>query len=527
VNFNSHHLFLIADIDRVLALTGDPEEVSQETEKVLQKVRSFLAEYKPSSSPISPDVAQQIAQAVIGEIDVKRSQWLQPIQWEISELSKQRQEILKEVRQLEVQRQDIISEFLEILMERFHKTLETKINKTLKDATYQLLSQNGDIGNVGDIPSFADISTDYLAQLHHFQKESDQILQSLDLTFRTVFDSLKLDLHTYENALSNGLERIYTLGQQSEIAMLDYVEPISSHLPESSINEESENITNLEDLSNLDQDLDVKKNLENDHWINTIVEPSVLKEEPEIRPLLEIDLGDPKYSTDKDISKKELSSEDLFFESDKFNYSNDEVDVNEEQIIIPDLTFPHKNQGKNGETILFGETTKSVTEETPLTFSSLEEILFTQAPFIEDLNQEIPSGIMPVNHGDTSQLTAVFPEANMVKSSVTEENIPIDTIKLLTDLLEEGALDDINSEMEISGINEDDHDVLTPNENLLPNLETETIEQTNLKEQLSPDKLDKLEEDLESFGGENLSKKDNNNQNFFPSPWDDIAGVDK
>lgn len=260
MNFSNQHLFLIADIDRVLALTQNPEEFSHQTPNVLHKVRSFLAEYQAPSPPISNEIAQQIAQVVVTEIEVKKSQWLQPLQLEINELNQRRQEILKDIRQLEIQRQEMMSEFLEILMERFNQVLENKINRTLKDATYQLLSQNENLANTGDLPSFADISTTYLDQLQHFQQESDQIIQSLDLTFRTVFDSLKQDLNSYEIALTQGLQRIYDLGEQSETIAQDYLGNINPNLSEPFLLESTENLSNFETVSQgKNQDLEVKK----------------------------------------------------------------------------------------------------------------------------------------------------------------------------------------------------------------------------------------------------------------------------
>lgn len=513
MNFNNQHLFLIADIDRVLALTGNPEEISHETEKVLQKVRSFLADYKPLSPAISNDVAQQIAQAVISEIDVKRSQWLQPLQLEINELNHHRQSILKEIRQLETQRQEIISDFLDVLMERFQKSLEGKINKTLKDATYQLLSQKVELDKVGDIPSFSDISTEYLGQLQQFQQESDQLLQSLDLTFRTVFESLKRDLNTYENALSNGLVRIYNLGEQSETAIKDYLVPIPGDFSSSLISDETENLTNLSNLENLD--LEGKKTLEKEEdWINSIIEPLALKEEPEIRPLLEIDIENPSPSMDPGIlsrNKRGDKSSALLFESEE---------IEPEKKFISNLTFDQNlsDPKKTAETILFGEKEKGFEPEKPLAYSSLEEILFNESSFVEEQSEENLSLIRSENQGKFSSKSPV------TNVSSSEELKQIDTIKLLTDLLEEGALDSIENEEDIREYEQNDREILmSEKENLLPNLEEEKTKTPDLEENLTPDKLEELAQDLAIFGGEIISEDTELKMIHFPSPWDDLA----
>jgi len=509
VNFNNQHLFLIADIDRVLTLTGNPEEIGHETEKVLHKVRSFLADYKPLSPAISNDVAQQIAQAVISEIDVKRSEWLQPLQLEINELNHHRQSILKEIRQLETQRQEIIADFLEVLMERFQKSLEAKINKTLKDATYQLLSQKIELDNVGDIPSFADISTEYLGQLQQFQQESDQLLQSLDLTFRTVFESLKRDLNTYENALSNGLARIYNLGEQSETAIKDYFVPIAEDNTQILASDETEKITNLSNDENVD--LEGKKTLEKEEdWINNIIEPLALKEEPEIRPLLEIDIENPPLPLDTGIlsgNKKEDKSEALLFDSEE---------VESEKKYILNLTFDQNfsDPEKTAETILFGEKDKGFEPEKPLAYSSLEEILFNESSFVEEGEAQSEQNLSSIKSENQAKFSSKSPE----------ELKQIDTIKLLTDLLEEGALDNIENEEELREYEQDDHEILmSEKENLLPNLEEEKTKTPDLKENLTPDKLEELAQDLAIFGGEIISEETELKIINFPSPWDDLA----
>lgn len=503
MNFSNQHLFLIADIDRVLALTQNPEEFSHQTPNVLHKVRSFLAEYQAPSPPISNEIAQQIAQVVVTEIEVKKSQWLQPLQLEINELNQRRQEILKDIRQLEIQRQEMMSEFLEILMERFNQVLENKINRTLKDATYQLLSQNENLANTGDLPSFADISTTYLDQLQHFQQESDQIIQSLDLTFRTVFDSLKQDLNSYEIALTQGLQRIYDLGEQSETIAQDYLGNINPNLSEPFLLESTENLSNFETVSQgKNQDLEVKKNLKiapDDQWLEPILDTSILREEPEIRPFLEIDLNHPKSLVETANFQSNLSQENQLLPSEE---------LEKQSVINSDLTFAKEVNKPDStvESILFGE--KAFENEQPLSYKSLEEILAQEFSSKEKLEQ---------NTSENSHQNEAIKSVNSLSES--EDIRIIDSIKLLTDLLEEGALDNIENEI---NLDEDQENIIVENENLLPNTQQESLQNPEIENQLTPDKLQKLAQDLATFGGEVPPQESNLKMLDFPSPWDDL-----
>ena len=548
MNQNRHHLFLIAEIERVLSFNDTSVEVDiiKEQKQVLEKVRSFLSDLQPDSSvEISQNVAQEIAQAVVSEIGINRSQWLQPIQLEINELNQHRDDILKEIRQLELQRQEIMTDFLKVFSERFNDSLEAKINKTLKDATYQLLSQNSEVNNVGDIPSFSDISIEYLAQLQQFQDQSDQILKSLDLTFRTVFESLKIDAKTYENALTNGLKRIYNLGLQSENVVKDYLAP-NSDVSEPFIDENNNNLSDLEIVSD-DNDNDSLNGYSEDEvedWINQIEQPELLlEEEPEIRPLLEIDLSNTKKYLEKDnVDDKSLVENVLIEEdnlsSDKLSYTNEENNLenqeNVDKTVITDLSILEDiSDDISIESLLFGNEEESFTKEKPL--SSLDEILFPQSSPIENEsekeNTDITSTIATLNKEETD----INGGRNVILNSATKSSSPdeiknqeIDTIKLLTDLLEEGALDNIDTEDEIDEEEVKDHEILrSDNENLLPNSEEEIITNSDIKENLTPDKLQVLDEDLANFGGEDLSQDEIDNDeletNNFPSPWDELS----
>jgi hypothetical protein len=515
VNFNSHHLFLVADIDRVLSLTGDSEDVIKEQQKVLEKVRAFLVDFKPNAPVITADVAQTIAQTVVSEIDLKRSQWLQPLQLEINELTQQRQTILNEIRQLEANKQDTVADFLDLLMERFGRTLEGKINQTLKGAIYQLLSQNNDLNTVGDLPSFADMSLEYLAQLQQFQSNSDHLLKSLDLTLRTVFESLKIDIHAYENALTSGLKRIYELGQQSENALQDYLEPKNFHEPEIEVKLQPEQLNNLENLSHyhheqLDSTIENTSVIEDEDWMETTIPPTKLAEETEIRPLLEIDLHEAYQQPE--------SSTDLYFEP-------------ENELTTSTNLSPEENIE---EELLLAENSYHFEAEKLVSFSSLEEILFEETDLISKevvpTDQPVISSLpLPMTPSlDLSSPSLNAPTMINPEGELSSENQFMNTVQELTELLlEEGALNSSEPEQNFEENEPYHHETITSeNENLLPNLERTRLETPDLEDNLTPDKLATLAEDLAHFGGEDLAPdvpEHSNNLNSFPSPWDASA----
>lgn len=511
MNFNSHHLFLVADIDRVLALKGDSADVMQEQQKVLEKVRGFLVDLKPNAPALTADVAQAIAQTVVAEIDLKRSQWLQPLQLEINELTQQRQTILNEIRQLEANKQDTVADFLDLLMERFGRTLEGKINETLKGAIYQLLNQNSELNTVGDLPSFADMSLEYLAQLQQFQTNTDHLLQSLDLTLRTVFESLKIDIYAYENALTSGLKRIYELGQQSENALQDYLEPKNSYESALEAKIEPEQLSNLENLSHYHQEeleaninLNQEVEVENKDWMEHTIPTPNLAEEPEIRPLLEIDLQETYHQSS--------SSTNLYFEPET------------ELTVSPNLS-PEENID---EELFLTENPYNFEAEKLVSFSSLEEILFEEPDFIteEVESTNLPLSITPAL--DFSSTTINTPSMINPEGETSSENNSMTTVQELTQLLlQEGALNNQELEENKEETPIQPHENLTgESENLLPNLERTRLETPDLEDNLTPDKLATLAEDLAHFEGTNLSPdvpQTINNINHIPSPWDDSA----
>jgi hypothetical protein len=195
---------LIRDIDRVLQQPspkfswGAGSQV-HELRQVLQQVRRFLQhllvkpiptlELPPSLVPT--ENAQDVVHSVVQEMQELRSSVLRPLHNEVSTLMQQRTALLREVRQLEAQRNSYSQE--------------------------QSFAQ----------PSPAPAT---IERLHSVHDRTDQVLTSLDATLRVVFDSLQRDMQTYQDSLSQGLDKLHTLGQQSEVMFSGLVSRLAEQL---------------------------------------------------------------------------------------------------------------------------------------------------------------------------------------------------------------------------------------------------------------------------------------------------------
>jgi hypothetical protein len=115
--------------------------------------------------------AQDVMQSVIQEMNALRSTLLHPLHAEVATLMQQRNALTKEIRQLEAHRQ---------MLEQPTPT--------------ETVSQPG-------LPGV---------------NQADQALTSLDTTLHVVFESLQKDIQAYQDSLSQGIDKLHSLGQQSE-----------------------------------------------------------------------------------------------------------------------------------------------------------------------------------------------------------------------------------------------------------------------------------------------------------------------
>lgn len=187
--------------------------------------------------------AQQLLQAVVQEMGYLRSKVMQPLTAELDSLRQQREALVQEIRQLEGQRQgyalpsqsfnqqQVITEFLQALMARLQDSLSQQVAQTLKSAATQALPyRNETAGTAGSVPSIAATSGYTSMDSLAAQSNSDQLLINLDATLRIVFDALQRDVRAYQESLSQGLDRMHTLGQQGEMMFTALINHLAQQL---------------------------------------------------------------------------------------------------------------------------------------------------------------------------------------------------------------------------------------------------------------------------------------------------------
>ncbi|MEG4322337.1 MULTISPECIES: hypothetical protein [unclassified Microcoleus] len=279
---------LIAEIDEVLSKpaprlpwTGSIDTVHQR--QLLERVRAYLVSpdsklairkgpsgpnVRPQPVPVPklplvadrPSAADQIMLAVTGEISNLRSSLTGPLQEDIEALRQEQQALIQEIKQLEAKRQQqqslaqqqanqqqIISEFLQVLTARLEETLERDFSQILGSLENQLLPSSAApyyLGSAPDEQPALDVtlnpqtSEEYplltpaqrLEQMQRFQASADSLLMRLDSTMGIVFEALEANLQTYQVSLSQGLENMYGLSQQSEAMFAAFVNHLVAQL---------------------------------------------------------------------------------------------------------------------------------------------------------------------------------------------------------------------------------------------------------------------------------------------------------
>ncbi len=279
---------LIAEIDEVLSKpaprlpwTGSLDTVHQR--QLLERLRAYLvspdskvASVKGPASPNArpqpvpmpklpmpaprPSAAEQITLAVTGEINHLRSSLTEPLQRDIEALRQEQQALIQEIKQLEAKRQQqqslaqqqanqqqIISEFLQVLTARLEETLARDFSQILGGAENHLLQSSAASYSLGsgqleqpaiDVTLSEQTSGEHplltpaqrLEQMQSFQSRADSLLMRLDSTMGIVFQDLQANLETHQASLSQGIENMYGLSQQSEAMFAAFVNHLAAQL---------------------------------------------------------------------------------------------------------------------------------------------------------------------------------------------------------------------------------------------------------------------------------------------------------
>jgi hypothetical protein len=182
-----------------------------------QSEEELLAVGMPTSGPApvagasASESAQQVLQAVLQEMNYWRVNMLQPLRAEIDMLQRQREILTQELRQLEAQRhryelqpqnQQMLREFLQSAMTQMQANLSAQMAQMM---TAQSSTQLAALS-----------PAERSAQMQQMQSQSDQLMLKLDSTLQVIFESLNRNVHSYEESLEQGLNRMHELGQQGE-----------------------------------------------------------------------------------------------------------------------------------------------------------------------------------------------------------------------------------------------------------------------------------------------------------------------
>jgi hypothetical protein len=274
---------LIAEIDSVLQKTNSrlpwvmSGEIAQQRQ-VLERVRNYLVvlqqqlpldglrqaeayaspvgyppEFYPSgaSVPGMPAIeAQKMMQTILQEMSYLRASVMQPMQADLESLRQRRELLTQELSHLEAERhnqalaqlpsnqsptpQQFTDELVQVLMSRLQESLSQQIGQALGNLRTQALTYGANSISLGE-PLPGALANPQLANLQYEQLQtlrsrSDQMLVHLDSTLNLVFESLQRNIQVYQESLTQGLERMYSMGQQSEVAFKALIGDLAQQL---------------------------------------------------------------------------------------------------------------------------------------------------------------------------------------------------------------------------------------------------------------------------------------------------------
>lgn len=236
---------LIAEIDSVLQRANPrlPWRASGEAtqqRQVLERVRNYLVSLQqqptiaPGTSPapgtaiLSQDLYYQPSQ------DPTRSPAFETPSPANATTQQLLERVLQEISQLRVSltsphQHPASAELLQVLMNRLQEHLTQQIAQALGPTGGHTFPPRSDYMLGTGMPPSA-LSTTQYEQFQALRRRSDQMLVNLDATLNIVFESLQRNIQTYQDSLAQGLERMHSLGQQSEMTFKALVEMLAQQL---------------------------------------------------------------------------------------------------------------------------------------------------------------------------------------------------------------------------------------------------------------------------------------------------------
>lgn len=201
-NQTDHVQSIIADIDRVLRKSPSWNPWRwflriRLQRKILERARSVLVSQQQAitaprspAAAMPPPLSQPLLSVVTQEIEQLRTRAIQPLQADITHLSRQRESLLQEVRALEQQK------------------------AALQAAASTLAAV--ELADVGRLQAMRD--------------RTDHLLTSMDSSLHMTFSSLQRNLQTYQDSLSKSIDRMHGLGYQGEVMFSSLVTHLAEQL---------------------------------------------------------------------------------------------------------------------------------------------------------------------------------------------------------------------------------------------------------------------------------------------------------
>ncbi|MGF1536309.1 MAG: hypothetical protein ACFB4J_07480 [Elainellaceae cyanobacterium] len=223
---------LIDTLDSALEDPSTPEAKAQ-LQSAIAQTRRYLADLQREGADSPEASAQEVLQAVVQEMGYLRTNMIQPLREEITQLHDERKTLANSVRQLqqqqqhirESQQQQMLRDFMQSLMGRLQDQMTTQVVQAISLMQPQLPT-----GGVNG-EEFSQLSpAEQAEQLRLLQATSNELMLKMDATMRVVFDSLQTTVDSYRDSLGQGLEKMHSLGQQGEALFTALVNRLASQL---------------------------------------------------------------------------------------------------------------------------------------------------------------------------------------------------------------------------------------------------------------------------------------------------------
>jgi hypothetical protein len=227
---------LIHDLDRLLAHADSPLPWSTPSEvasarSVLEEVRHYLSERQHGEveASVRPNTEQSIARSAEQELNRLRAEWVDTLQADLVGLHQQRESLVRDIRQLESKRQHLTQPRLPLSQEN----AESSLTQILAQLDVRLGRIESSVRGEGVESGRQE--TPRSEPLDRLQARSDRQIVALDASQQTIFATLQRNLRSYEQSLSQGLERMHHLGVQGEMLVAALVERITQQLEQASV----------------------------------------------------------------------------------------------------------------------------------------------------------------------------------------------------------------------------------------------------------------------------------------------------